>query len=162
MTRDQAHFSYIGRWILNHLANREASPQGKIFKLEDPELVGEACSVVHPSLWKTKVRSFHLCGQSGFPNSSVGKESACKAGDPGSIPGLGRSPGEGKGHPLKSRTRMSLFHFLGNQRNNPKYGEKALSPKRLFAALSVRAKHVVRKKKCLFGCSLGCSLKAGG
>ena len=34
----------------------------------------------------------------GFPHSSVGKESACNAGDPGSIPGLGRSPGEGKGY----------------------------------------------------------------
>ena len=30
-----------------------------------------------------------------FPHSSVGKESACNAGDPGSIPGLGRSAGEG-------------------------------------------------------------------
>ena len=36
-----------------------------------------------------------------FPHSSVGKESACNAGDPGSIPGLGRSPGEGKGDPLQ-------------------------------------------------------------
>ena len=33
--------------------------------------------------------------------SSVDKESACKAGDPGSIPGLGRSPGKGKGYPLQ-------------------------------------------------------------
>ena len=33
--------------------------------------------------------------------SSVGKESACRAGDPGSIPGLGRSPGEGNGNPLQ-------------------------------------------------------------
>ena len=32
--------------------------------------------------------------------SSVSKESACSAGDPGSIPGLGRSPGEGNGDPL--------------------------------------------------------------
>ena len=31
----------------------------------------------------------------GFPNSSVGKESTCNAGDPGLIPGLGRSTGEG-------------------------------------------------------------------
>ena len=31
----------------------------------------------------------------GFPDSSVGKESACNAGNPSSIPGLGRSPGEG-------------------------------------------------------------------
>ena len=37
----------------------------------------------------------------GFPGNSVGKESACNAGDLGSIPGLGRSPGEGKGYPLQ-------------------------------------------------------------
>ena len=37
----------------------------------------------------------------GFPHSSVGKESACSAGDPGSIPGLERSPGEGNGSPLQ-------------------------------------------------------------
>ena len=37
----------------------------------------------------------------GFPCSSVGKESARSAGNPGSIPGLGRSPGEGNGNPLQ-------------------------------------------------------------
>ena len=37
----------------------------------------------------------------GFPRSSVGKESACNAGDLGSIPGLGRSPGEGNGNPVQ-------------------------------------------------------------
>ena len=37
----------------------------------------------------------------GFPEGSAGKESACKAEDPGSIPGLGRSPGEGKGYTLQ-------------------------------------------------------------
>ena len=36
----------------------------------------------------------------GFPDRSVGKESACNAGDPGSIPGSGRSTGEGIGYPL--------------------------------------------------------------
>ena len=36
-----------------------------------------------------------------FPGSSVGKDSACSAGDPGSIPGFGRSPGEGKGFLLQ-------------------------------------------------------------
>ena len=36
----------------------------------------------------------------GFPHSLAGKESACNAGDLGSIPGLGRSPGEGNGNPL--------------------------------------------------------------
>ena len=37
----------------------------------------------------------------GFPGDSDGKESACSAGDPGSIPGSGRSPGEGNGNPLQ-------------------------------------------------------------
>ena len=37
----------------------------------------------------------------GFPHTSVGKESACYAGDPGLIPGLGRSPGGGIGYPLQ-------------------------------------------------------------
>ena len=63
-----------------------------------------------------------------FPDSSAGKESACNAGDTSSIPGSGRSPGEGIGYPLqysglenpmdctvcgvaKSRTRLSDFHF---------------------------------------------------
>ena len=37
----------------------------------------------------------------GFPGGSDGKASACKAGYPGSIPGSGRSPGEGNGNPLQ-------------------------------------------------------------
>ena len=37
----------------------------------------------------------------GFPHSSVGKSSACRAGDLGSIPGLGRSLGEGNGNPFQ-------------------------------------------------------------
>ena len=37
----------------------------------------------------------------GFPGDSDGKASACNAEDPGLIPGLGRSPGEGKGNPLQ-------------------------------------------------------------
>ena len=68
-----------------------------------------------------------------FPGGSDGKESACNAGDKGSIPGLGRSPGEGHGNPLQysclenpmdrgawqatvhgvtwSQTRLSDYHF---------------------------------------------------
>ena len=37
----------------------------------------------------------------GLPHGSDGKESSCNAGDPGSIPGLGRSPGKGNGYPLQ-------------------------------------------------------------
>ena len=64
----------------------------------------------------------------GFPCGLAGKESTCNVGDLGSIPGLGRYPGEGKGYPLqysgldnsmdcivlwvvKSQTRLSDFHF---------------------------------------------------
>ena len=64
----------------------------------------------------------------GFPAGSGGKESACHAEDLGSIPGLGRSSGEGKGYPLqnsglknamdcivcgvtKIQTQLSDFHF---------------------------------------------------
>ena len=67
----------------------------------------------------------------GFPGGSVGKESTCYVGDLGSIPRLGRSPGEGNSYPLqysslensmdcicivhgvaKSRIRLSDFHSL--------------------------------------------------
>ena len=40
-------------------------------------------------------------GIGGSPGGSGSKESACNAGDPGLIPGLGRSPGEGNGNPLQ-------------------------------------------------------------
>ena len=46
----------------------------------------------------------------GFPPSSVGKESACNAGDPGSIPGSGRSPREGNGNPLQYSCLKSLMY----------------------------------------------------
>ena len=42
-----------------------------------------------------------ILGNQGFPDSSVGKESACNAGDPGLTPGSGRSAGEGIGYPLQ-------------------------------------------------------------
>ena len=90
-------------------------------------------------LWLLHCRQILYC----FVHSSVGKESACSVGDPGSILGLGRSPGEGVGYPLqysglensmncrvsgatKSQTRLSnchfLFHFLylGATREAPK------------------------------------------
>ena len=64
----------------------------------------------------------------GFPRGPAGKESACNVGDLGLIPGLGRSPGEGKGYPLQysglenpmdcivhgvanSQTQLNDFHF---------------------------------------------------
>ena len=69
-----------------------------------------------------------LCFQVGFPGGLAGKESACSAGDSGSIPGLKRSPGGGNSYLLqnsclensmdcivhgvtKSQTRLSNFHL---------------------------------------------------
>ena len=51
----------------------------------------------------------------GFPCGSTGKESACNAGGLGSIPRLGRSPGEGKGYPL-------LYSGLENSMDSIVYG----------------------------------------
>ena len=73
----------------------------------------------------------------GFSYGSAGKESACNAGDLGSIPGLGRSPGEGKGYPLQYSglensvdcivlfrkesdiATFTFFCFSGNGENRP-------------------------------------------
>ena len=77
--------------------------------------------------WKSG--SLGLSPALGFPCGSTGKESTCNAGDLGSIPELGRSPGEGNSYPLqysglensmdcivhgvvKSWTLLSNFHFL--------------------------------------------------
>ena len=49
-----------------------------------------------------------------LPDSSVGKESACNAGDPGSIPGLGRSPGEGIGYPLQCSWASLMAQLVKN------------------------------------------------
>ena len=50
----------------------------------------------------------------GFSDSSVGKESICKAGDPASIPGSGRSSGEGIGYPLQYFWTSLLAQLVKN------------------------------------------------
>ena len=50
----------------------------------------------------------------GFPGSSAGKESACKAGGPGLIPGLGRSPGEGIGYPFQCSWASLVAQIVKN------------------------------------------------
>ena len=81
-----------------------------------------------------------LCKERAFPFGKAGKESVCNTGDLGSIPGLGRSPGEWKGYLLqyfglyksmdcivhevaKSQTRLSDFHFtsLLQRKERPHY-----------------------------------------
>ena len=78
------------------------------------KLSGQAytCQVIYNSeklFRKTPVLliNSYLLTMRGFPGASVVKESTCNAGDPGSIPGSGRSPGEGTGNPLQ-------YFCLGN------------------------------------------------
>ena len=58
--------------------------------LEPKKIKSLIISIIYPS----------ICHE-GFPGGSEGKASACNAGDLGSVPGLGRSPGEGNGNPLE-------------------------------------------------------------
>ena len=90
-------------------------------KLESSPVTGK------PDGWRSPQPSVGQIGYQGFPGGSAGKESACNVGDLGSIPGLGKSLGEGNGYPLqysglensmdcivhgvaKSCTQMSHFH----------------------------------------------------
>ena len=73
------------------------------------DLIMHSCLAVVVLGWRSMIFKntvlfcFFLFSKSnlGFSFSSVGKESACNAGDLDSIPGLGRSPGEGNGNPLQ-------------------------------------------------------------
>ena len=86
LTRDWTHVPYIGS------TESTTGPQRK-FKNGNSAVSNE---------WITE--GSELCD---FPGGSVGKESACNAGDPGSIPGMGRSPGGGNGNPPS-------YPYLGN------------------------------------------------
>ena len=54
-----------------------------------------------------------------FPGSSSGKESACNAGDPGSIPGSERFPGEGNGYPLETPMDCKEIKPVNPKGNQP-------------------------------------------
>ena len=73
---------------------------------------------------KTAVKTFNIMTNNyrglisdfivSFPDNSVGKESTCNAGDPCSIPGLGRSSGEGIGYPLQYSWASLVAHLVKN------------------------------------------------
>ena len=115
LTSPATGLTFIRGLLLLHHRNRTSSLSGSI---------GQPRFVPFLGLW-TRVKE-----AMGFPCGSAGKESACNAGDLGSIPGLERPPGEGKGYPLqysdlenymdcidhrvsKSQTQLSDFHFQG-------------------------------------------------
>ena len=60
---------------------------------------------------QTRLSDFHFTG---FPGDSAGKESTCNAGDLSWIPGLGRSPGEGKGYPLQYSWAFLVAQMIKN------------------------------------------------
>ena len=70
-----------------------------------------------------------LAPPGGFPGGSTGKESACNAGDLGAVPGMGRSPGEGKA--THSTPRLSQSHVQCSSKNqgfNPSTDESPTHP----------------------------------
>ena len=96
----RGHASCTARWILKHCTTREASHFivdrhlgfFPVFTYYDSSFSKNFIGVS----FKKFLMEYPI-----FPGASEGKASARNAGDPGSIPGSGRSPGEGKGNPLR-------------------------------------------------------------
>ena len=68
----------------------------------------------------------------GFPGGSDSKASACNAGDPGLIPGLGRSPGEGNGTPLQYSCLKNPMDYMGLVDYSP-WGRKESDTQQLYS-----------------------------
>ena len=82
-------------------------------------------SIVIPNVYFPQIKSFKEI--KGFPCGSAGKESACNVGDLVSIPGLGASPGEGKGYPLQYSGELDRIVQLETNLR-PQWGLKELDP----------------------------------
>ena len=98
----------LSRW---YLSRPEIEPVS-------PALEGSFLSTVPPRKSSQVVLiaflSFQTTSLPPFPDSLVGKESACNAGDPCSIPGLGRSTEEGIGYPLQYSWASLMAHLVKN------------------------------------------------
>ena len=77
---------------------------GKTIALTGQNLVGKVMFLL-----------FNMLSSLGFHQNSVGKESTCNAGDPGLIPGSGRSPGEGIGYPLQYSWASLVTQLVKNR-----------------------------------------------
>ena len=122
----------IGNQICNHRKGFPGASDGKRIRLQCRR--PQFNSWVKKIHWRKDRLPTPVC--MGFPGGSAGKESTCiVVGELGLVPGLGRSPGEGKGYPLqysglansmdcivhgvtKSRTQLSNFHFQTFQKKN--------------------------------------------
>ena len=108
---------FLSHWVSQPAAHAPGLqvPSGSALGFSGPEGAqppGENEAASHPDVYIIfplsrhsvgLLHSFHQPSEEvkGFPCSSVSKDSACSAGDPGSIPGWRRSPGEGNGNPLQ-------------------------------------------------------------
>ena len=127
------HFLLQGIFLTQELKPGSPALQADVLPSEPPGKLNKTLSKTnfYGAAWDALllIIMLHFWSFSYFPASSVSKESACNAGDPGSIPGWGRSPGEEIGYPLQysnlensmdcivhgvteSWTGMSDFYFL--------------------------------------------------
>ena len=96
-SRDQTRVSCIGRQILHHEATREAPYMLQKHRETFKKVIKQTC---HWQAGLTFGISVNLWTTRGLPGGSDSKESSYNAGVPGSVPGSGRSPGEGNGNRL--------------------------------------------------------------
>ena len=97
------------------------TPAVWVFHTASNSLTPAGCPITHSSFGNTYTvlakdptseRLSHTSWD--FPQNSVGKESTCNAGDPGSIPGLERSATEGMGYPFQYSQASLLAHMVKN------------------------------------------------
>ena len=86
----------------------------------------------------------------GFPDDSDGKESTCNAGDLSSVPGLGRSPGEGHGNPLQ----YSCLENPYGQRSLAGYSPWGHKESDMTEQLSTDIEIKYKNKRCMYSISL--------
>ena len=93
-----------------------------------------------------------IIGYLGFPGSSDGKESAGNVGDLGSIPGLGRFPGEGHGNPLQYSCLESPHGQRSLARYCPQGHKESDTTQRLSTALHSTSLHlsIMALRTCIF------------
>ena len=84
-----------------------------------PEVEDGGLAVGSAARWELILGLLH------FPGGSDGKESACNAGDPGLIPGSGRSPGKGIGYPLQYSWVSLVAQMV---KNPPFFGRPGFDP----------------------------------
>ena len=114
--------------VSKHTVHTEPSRGERGSTLRRPRDPTKAAGGCGWAAWQLHQDQDPTCCTEGLPGGSDGKESACSAGDMGSIPGLGRPPGEGSGYPLqysglenpmdRGARGGAWLQFMGSQRVN--------------------------------------------